>query len=95
MSREPVIVPTSALIFKDVIIRGFWMTQWSIDNAGTEEHREMMDDIYNLYEEGLLKPPVHKSVPFDKYHEALENTMNPKGFAGVKYIIDFKNEIDS
>ncbi|CAH2006813.1 unnamed protein product [Acanthoscelides obtectus] len=29
MSREPVTVPTSALIFKDVQIRGFWMTRWS------------------------------------------------------------------
>lgn len=28
MSREPVIVPTSSLIFKDLQFRGFWMTRW-------------------------------------------------------------------
>jgi trans-2-enoyl-CoA reductase len=28
MSREPVVVPTSALIFQDVHVRGFWMSEW-------------------------------------------------------------------
>ncbi|CAG9817870.1 unnamed protein product [Phaedon cochleariae] len=34
MSREPVTVPTSALIFKDLQICGFWMTRWTKENAG-------------------------------------------------------------
>ncbi|XP_061574450.1 enoyl-[acyl-carrier-protein] reductase, mitochondrial isoform X2 [Cololabis saira] len=28
MSRQPVTIPVSALIFKDVKIRGFWVTRW-------------------------------------------------------------------
>lgn len=33
MSREPVIVPTASLIFKDLQFRGFWMTRWTNNNT--------------------------------------------------------------
>ena len=92
MSRQPITVPTSALIFKDIALRGFWMTQWSKDNAGTKEYREMIDEIMKMYKEGTLKAPVHKLIPFSNYKEALVNTINPKGFVGLKYIIDFQNK---
>lgn len=35
MSREPVTIPTSALIFKNLKIKGFWMTRWSKENASS------------------------------------------------------------
>jgi len=91
MSREPVTVPTSALIFKDVSVRGFWMTQWSKDHAGTPEQAEMFHDISNMYTEGILKAPVHKLVPFSKYKEGLANSVTIKGFTGLKYILDFQS----
>uniref|UniRef100_A0A8C6ZHP8 Enoyl-[acyl-carrier-protein] reductase, mitochondrial n=1 Tax=Nothoprocta perdicaria TaxID=30464 RepID=A0A8C6ZHP8_NOTPE len=31
MAKQPVTVPVSAFIFKDVKLRGFWMTQWKKD----------------------------------------------------------------
>lgn len=40
MSKEPVIVPTSSLIFSDVHVRGFWMTRWYGQN--TKEARLAM-----------------------------------------------------
>lgn len=92
MSREPVTVPTSALIFKDVSVRGFWMTQWSKDHAGTPEQAEMFHDISNMYTEGILKAPVHKLVPFSKYKEGLANSVTIKGFTGLKYILDFQSQ---
>ncbi|XP_069668994.1 enoyl-[acyl-carrier-protein] reductase, mitochondrial [Periplaneta americana] len=91
MSREPVTVPTSALIFKDVVVRGFWMTQWSKDHMGSAEQSQMFSDIWDMYKEGQLKPPAHKLIPFSQYKEALQNTMNPKGFTGLKYVFDFQS----
>ncbi|KAJ9585290.1 hypothetical protein L9F63_002920 [Diploptera punctata] len=90
MSREPVTVPTSALIFKDVVVRGYWMTQWSKDHLGSKEQKEMFEEIMNMYKQGHLRPPIHRLIPFSNYKEALENTINPKGFVGLKYIIDFQ-----
>lgn len=91
MSREPVTVPTSALIFKDISVRGFWMTRWSIDHAGMPEQTEMFRDLSNLYANGNLKAPAHKLIPFSNYKEGLENTMSVKGFTGLKYIFDFQS----
>jgi trans-2-enoyl-CoA reductase len=91
MSREPVMVPTSALIFKDISVCGLWMTRWSIDHAGTAEQMEMFQDISNMYAEGSLKAPVHKLIPFSNYKEGLENTMTLGGFTGLKYIFDFQS----
>ena len=91
MSREPVTVLTAALIFKDISVRGFWMTRWSIDHAGMPEQTEMFRDLSNLYANGNLKAPAHKLIPFSNYKEGLENTMTVKGFTGLKYIFDFQS----
>jgi trans-2-enoyl-CoA reductase len=45
MSREPVTVPTSALIFKDISVRGFRTTRWSVDHADTPEQAEMFQGV--------------------------------------------------
>ena len=92
MSREPVTVLTAALIFKDISVRGFWMTRWSIDHAGMPEQTEMFRDLSNLYANGNLKAPAHKLIPFSNYKEGLENTMTVKGFTGLKYIFDFQSQ---
>ncbi|XP_005058434.1 PREDICTED: trans-2-enoyl-CoA reductase, mitochondrial isoform X3 [Ficedula albicollis] len=33
MAKQPVMVPVSAFIFRDVRLRGFWMTQWRKDHT--------------------------------------------------------------
>ncbi|KFR14890.1 hypothetical protein N306_00788, partial [Opisthocomus hoazin] len=36
MAKQPVMVPVSAFIFRDVRLRGFWVTQWRKDHAQGE-----------------------------------------------------------
>uniref|UniRef100_A0A0A9WK09 Enoyl-[acyl-carrier-protein] reductase, mitochondrial n=1 Tax=Lygus hesperus TaxID=30085 RepID=A0A0A9WK09_LYGHE len=90
MSREPVMIPTSLLIFKDVAIKGFWMTRWTRENRNSETRKAMLDELYNLMIDGKLKAPAHKLIPMDQYTDALESLTNPKGFAGTKFLIDFR-----
>lgn len=90
MSREAVTAPNAALIFKDISFRGFWMSRWSRENATSPERKKMLTEIIDLYLNGQFKGPVHKLVPFNNYKEALESSMNFKGFTGAKYILDFK-----
>lgn len=89
MSREPVTVPTSALIFKDLQVRGFWMTEWTKKNSDSEERVKMFNDIITLMQQNKLHGPAYKMVAFDQYQEALINTMTIKGMIGKKYILDF------
>jgi trans-2-enoyl-CoA reductase len=86
MSRQPVIIPTSSLIFNDVRLKGFWMTQWNF-NRPLEVRQQMLDEISNLALTGKWIPPEHKTIPLAKYRDGLENAM--KGYTNVKYIIKF------
>lgn len=89
MSREPVTVPTSALIFKDIQVRGFWMTAWSKKNADSLERFEMFEELITMMTNNELHGPAYKMVDFSEYKEALMNTMTIKGMTGKKYILDF------
>ncbi|KAM3965779.1 enoyl-[acyl-carrier-protein] reductase, mitochondrial [Aphomia sociella] len=88
MSREPVNIPTSAFIFKNLSFYGFWMTHWN-EKANSTDKDKMINDIVTLMCDEKLKGPVHKMVKFDDYKEALENALTSKGFTGCKYILDF------
>lgn len=90
MSREPVTVPTSALIFKDIQVRGFWMTEWSNKNAKNTQRFDMFEKIISLMKDGKLHGPAYKMVAFDQFQEALLNTMTVKGMIGKKYVLDFE-----
>ncbi|XP_044758881.1 enoyl-[acyl-carrier-protein] reductase, mitochondrial [Coccinella septempunctata] len=91
MSREPVIIPTSALIFKNLKIKGFWMTRWSKDNASSIDRFEMFEELISMMTNNELRGPSHKMVDFDNFKEAIMNTMTVKGMIGKKYILSFSN----
>lgn len=89
MSREPVYIPTSALIFKDIEVRGFWVSRWFNEHADSVEKIEMFEELISMMENKDLRGPVCEMVKFDNYIEALQNTMTPKGMTGKKFILDF------
>ncbi|XP_059475815.1 enoyl-[acyl-carrier-protein] reductase, mitochondrial [Neocloeon triangulifer] len=90
MSREPLTVPTTALIFKDLRFVGYWMTRWNKENQGSEKWAKMYEDITWMILEKKLQPPKHRLVPFSDFKEAIDNAMTSKGFTGCKYIFDMK-----
>lgn len=92
MSREPVSVPTSALIFKDIQVRGFWMTAWSKKNADCLERFEMFEELITMMTNNEIHGPAYKMVDFNEYKEALMNTMTIKGMTGKKYILEINKE---
>lgn len=90
MSREPVIVPTSQLIFKDISVKGFWMTRWTKENRNSDVRKCMLSEIMQLMSLKKLRAPAHKLIPLREFNSALDTITNPKGFTGVKYLIDFR-----
>ncbi|XP_051577554.1 enoyl-[acyl-carrier-protein] reductase, mitochondrial-like [Myxocyprinus asiaticus] len=78
MAKQPVTVPVSALIFKDVKIRGFWVTQWKRDNRHDEDAlRNMLDELCILIRAGKLSAPACTEVNLQDFQNALENAMKP------------------
>ncbi|KAL4657544.1 enoyl-acyl-carrier-protein reductase, mitochondrial [Arapaima gigas] len=78
MAKQPVTVPVSALIFKDVMVRGFWVTQWKKDHAQNEgSMNEMLAQLCTLIREGKLSAPACTKVHLEDFREALECSMQP------------------
>lgn len=90
MSREPVTVPTGSLIFQDIRIRGFWMTNWNKVQGDSPDRREMLEEIISMMTNGEMHGPAYTMVPFNDYKEALINTMTVKGMIGRKFLLDFQ-----
>ncbi|XP_068015504.1 enoyl-[acyl-carrier-protein] reductase, mitochondrial [Melanerpes formicivorus] len=86
MAKQPLMVPVSAFIFRDVRLRGFWMTQWRKDHAQDQESLDtMMDTLCQLIQRGQLTAPACTEVPLQDYKAALENAMKP--FISSKQIL--------
>jgi mitochondrial enoyl-[acyl-carrier protein] reductase / trans-2-enoyl-CoA reductase len=56
MSRRPLTIPASGLIFKNLSLRGFWLTHWYKQNPPSDE---MFRDILTDYAAGHLVGPKH------------------------------------
>ncbi|XP_031596541.1 enoyl-[acyl-carrier-protein] reductase, mitochondrial [Oreochromis aureus] len=86
MSKQPVTVPVSALIFKDVKVRGFWVTQWKRDHSHDgRAFRAMLDELCSLIKQGKLTAPACTEVGLQQYHAALDAAMQP--FSSTKQVL--------
>jgi len=88
MSRKPVSLATSHLIFKQIQLHGFWMGQWNEREGRSEARMEMYREVGELIAQGSLLPPKCQLVSLDDYQEVLDNTL--KGFLPAKYVFDFE-----
>ncbi|XP_040899873.1 enoyl-[acyl-carrier-protein] reductase, mitochondrial [Toxotes jaculatrix] len=86
MAKQPVTVPVSALIFKDVKVRGFWVTQWKRDHSNDETaFRAMLDELCSLIQQGKLTAPACTEVGLQHYNKALDAAMQP--FTSAKQVL--------
>ncbi|NWI64172.1 MECR protein, partial [Todus mexicanus] len=86
MAKQPVMVPVSAFIFRDVRLRGFWMTQWRKEHEQDQQSvATMMDALCQLIRKGQLSAPACTEVPLQDYKAALEAAMKP--FTSSKQIL--------
>jgi len=87
MSRKPVSLATSHLIFKQIQLHGFWLGQWKQRQGRSEARLEMYEVVGDMIGQGLIQPPQCQMVGLDRYQEVLENTL--KGFLPAKYVFKF------
>ena len=77
MTFEPIRFPTRQLIFQDIKICGFWLTQWRKDNP-TEVDRALDDQVYSLIGDGTFKFPVAATYPLAEFPKAFEHVREPR-----------------
>lgn len=71
MSRRPLTVPNGLLIFKDLQLRGLWVTKW-IESAPREEFDAVYGKLAGLMVSDALSVPVAATFPLADFKAALE-----------------------
>jgi mitochondrial enoyl-[acyl-carrier protein] reductase / trans-2-enoyl-CoA reductase len=70
MGRKPLTMPNGLIIFRDIRVRGLWVTRW-VENASSEEVRGVYQDLAKRVAEGRLVQPVDQAFPLEAYQEAI------------------------
>lgn len=91
MSRQPLTIPASLLIFRDLSFHGFWITQWN-DRHSAHSRAAMLADVADLIRrEQLVQTPLAEvswpteSADVSKIVEAIGGSM--EGFGGRKLVL--------
>ena len=79
MSKQPLQLPTAALIFKDIKFSGFWVSRWS--DAHIDEKKRTVDEILEMTRLGMFKDAPVQELKWDwdtgegKLKEAIQGTL--------------------
>jgi mitochondrial enoyl-[acyl-carrier protein] reductase / trans-2-enoyl-CoA reductase len=85
MSRKPVTIPNGLLIFRDIRVRGLWVTRW-IENAPEEEVHAVYENLADRIANGKLTQPVDSTWPLEKFNEALSRLDAPDRSGKVLFV---------
>ncbi len=70
MGRKPLTMPNGLIIFRDIRVRGLWVTRW-VENASAEEVDSVYQELARRMAEGRLVQPVDGTFPLEAYQDAL------------------------
>lgn len=75
MSRRSLKVPNKHLIFKNLEIRGYWLSKWT-EKASHQEMHDVLQPLASMMLKGKLKLPVDRIFPMSDYREAISLAQN-------------------
>jgi NADPH:quinone reductase-like Zn-dependent oxidoreductase len=85
MGRKPVTLPNGLLIFRDLRIRGLWVTRW-VETAGYAEINDVYQNLTNQVAAGKLLQPVDLTFALDAYADALARLDSPARVGKVLFV---------
>jgi trans-2-enoyl-CoA reductase len=88
MSRRSLKVPNKHLIFKDLSLRGLWVTRW-LEHADHADIYAVLHPLALMIMDGRLHTAVDAVVPMREFKQAIARAQE-SGRAG-KVILDFTN----
>jgi trans-2-enoyl-CoA reductase len=77
MARKPLTMPNGLLIFRDIRVRGLWVTRW-VDKAPPAEIHAVYQDLAARVAAGMLLQPVDQTYQLEAFNEALARLDAPE-----------------
>jgi NADPH:quinone reductase-like Zn-dependent oxidoreductase len=71
-SGLPIQVSNSDLIFKDIVIRGFWLALWF-----PKQSPSVVQEVFDMFRKKELVPHIQKICPLEDYLEAFKAQFSP------------------
>lgn len=85
MGRKPVTVPNGLLIFRDIQIRGLWVSRW-IEHAPAAEVHGVYQNLAARVAAGKLLQPVDSTFSLEAYQDALARLEAPERSGKVLFV---------
>lgn len=76
MGRKPLTFPNGLILFRDIRVRGLWVTRW-VENAPAEEICGVYQNLARRVASGSLVQPVDRAFPLDEWRSALDRLDAP------------------
>lgn len=76
MGRKPLTLPNGLLIFRDIRVRGLWVTRWS-ENSPPEEVRAVYQKLAAMVAAGEIVQAVDSTFALEDFRAALERLDHP------------------
>jgi len=73
MSNEPCQIEAGSMIFRDIIVRGFWLVNW-FERATKEERTQTYTALTKAVATGTLHAPIDKHFSLDEIAEAAKHS---------------------
>jgi NADPH:quinone reductase-like Zn-dependent oxidoreductase len=77
MGRKPLTLSNGMLIFRDLRIRGLWLTRW-VENAPVEEVTAIYQNLARRVTAGQLVQPVDGTFPLSAFQDAVARLDAPE-----------------
>jgi NADPH:quinone reductase-like Zn-dependent oxidoreductase len=77
MGRKPLTLPNGLVIFRDLRVRGLWLTRW-VENAPAVEVNAVYQDLAGRVAAGRLVQAVDTTFPLGAYQAALARLAAPE-----------------
>eukprot|EP01041_Mallomonas_annulata_P003834 gene3836-7637_t len=91
MSKRPVTIPYELLTYKQLNLRGFWVSQWHKNDDG-KERTAMLTDISNMIRDKKLSF-LFEMHDFDDFNYALEKSQEPCRLRKVVLNMDYPDRL--
>jgi NADPH:quinone reductase-like Zn-dependent oxidoreductase len=85
MGRKPLTVPNGLLIFRDIQVRGLWVSRW-IENAPRDEVHGVYENLAARVAAGTLVQHVDSTYPLEAYRDALCRLEAPERSGKVLFV---------
>jgi len=76
MSKQPLQVTTSSLIFNDIILRGFWISEWYKRKENLHERQYMYEELTRWFKNGQLQQVDYEENNIENFKTAIQNSIN-------------------